>query len=180
MKKSKLLIIGIFLFVLIILGVLTNYIDSGRVTTNHEPKFCIKTINKDGNKITYYGLGYKVIRYVAVSPSEPYEQNTGVKMGSWFMKYERPTQKVVTIKIRKREEEIEIKPSKDIDRIYDILANLKYEEPTCDGIVTHEIIIDKEKFYLKENCKAVQFSEKQSFITQEDLDTILKIIEENE
>lgn len=30
----------------------------------------------------------KVIRYVGVSPNEPYESNIGAKMGSWFMKYE--------------------------------------------------------------------------------------------
>ena len=38
--------------------------------------------------MTYWGLGYKVIRYVGVSPNEPYENNIGVKMGSWFMRYE--------------------------------------------------------------------------------------------
>lgn len=35
-------------------------------------------------------MGYKVIRYVGVSPNELYENNIGVKMGSWFMKYELP------------------------------------------------------------------------------------------
>lgn len=91
MKNKKLLVIGIVIaIILIIVGVLTNYIDSGRVTTNHEPKFCIKTISTDGSKVTYWGLGYKVVRYVGVSPNEPYESNIGVKMGSWFMKYELP------------------------------------------------------------------------------------------
>lgn len=91
MKNKRLLIIGsILIVILIIVGVITNYIDSGRVTTNHEPKFCIKTISNDGGKVTYWGLGYKVIRYVGVSPNEPYESNIGVKMGSWFMKYELP------------------------------------------------------------------------------------------
>ena len=80
--------IGIVLIVLIVMGIITNYIDSGRVTTGHEPKYCIKIINNDGSKVTYWGLGYKVIRYVGVSPNEPYENNIGVKMGSWFMRYE--------------------------------------------------------------------------------------------
>lgn len=40
--------------------------------------------------MTYWGLGYKVIRYVGVSPNEPYESNIGVKMGNWFMKYKLP------------------------------------------------------------------------------------------
>ena len=91
MKNKKWLIIGVIIVIaVVIVGVITNYIDSSRVTTNHEPKFCIKTISSDGCKVTYWGLGYKVIRYVGVSPNEPYESNIGVKMGSWFMKYELP------------------------------------------------------------------------------------------
>lgn len=82
--------IGIVLIGLIAMGIITNYIDSGRVTTGHEPKYCIKIVNNDGSKVTYLGLGYKVIRYVGVSPNEPYESNIGVKMGNWFMKYELP------------------------------------------------------------------------------------------
>lgn len=91
MKNKKYFLIGIILVVvLVILGVITSYIDSSRVTTNHEPKFCIKTISQDGSKVTYWGLGYKIIRYVGVSPKEPYENNIGAKMGNWFMKYEPP------------------------------------------------------------------------------------------
>ena len=82
--------VGIVLIVLIAMGIITNYIDSGRVTTGHEPKYCIKIVNNDGSKVTYWGLGYKVIRYVGVSPNEPYESNIGVKMGNWFMKYKLP------------------------------------------------------------------------------------------
>ena len=80
--------VGIVLIGLIAMGIITNYIDSGRVTTGHEPKYCIKIVNNDGSKVTYWGLGYKVIRYVGVSPNEPYENNIGVKMGSWFMRYD--------------------------------------------------------------------------------------------
>ena len=91
MKNKKWLIIGVIIVIaVVIVGVITNYIDSSRVTTNHEPKFCIKTISSDGCKVTYWGLGYKVIRYVGVSPNEPYESNIGVKMGNWFMKYKLP------------------------------------------------------------------------------------------
>lgn len=88
MKKKILIISLTILFILIVLGFITNYIDGGRVSTGNEPKFCIKFINKNGNKVTYIGLGYKVIRYVGVSPDEPYKNNIGVKMGNWFMKYE--------------------------------------------------------------------------------------------
>lgn len=90
MKKKICIGVGITLIILIIVGIITNYADTGRVTTGHEPKYCIKIISDDGGKVTYWGLGYKVIRYVGVSPNEPYESNIGVKMGSWFMKYELP------------------------------------------------------------------------------------------
>ena len=97
MKKKIGIGIVIFLILLIIAGFITNYIDSGRVITGHEPKYCIKVVSNDGCKVTYLGLGYKVIRYVGVSPDEPYESNIGVKMGNWFMKYELPNNNI-TIK----------------------------------------------------------------------------------
>lgn len=90
MKKKICIGVGIFLIILIVAGIITNYVDSGRVATGYEPKYCIKVVNNDGNKVTYWGLGYKVIRYVGVSPNEPYESNIGVKMGNWFMKYVLP------------------------------------------------------------------------------------------
>lgn len=85
MKKK--IIIGISIFVVLLLGLAlyTHYIDSARVRNSVEPKFTIKTINENGNKVTYWGLGYKVVRKVSVSPSEPYKNNIGVKYGSWFM-----------------------------------------------------------------------------------------------
>ena len=53
-------------------------------------KYTIKFVTDNGSKVTYWGLGYKVIRYTSVSPNEPYKNNIGVKYGSWFMKYELP------------------------------------------------------------------------------------------
>jgi len=91
-KKSLIIILSIFV-ILAIFGIVTRYIDGGRVATNNEPKFCVKMVSEDGSKVTYWGLGYKVIRYVGVSPNEPYKSNIGVKMGSWFMKYEMPKDK---------------------------------------------------------------------------------------
>lgn len=90
MKKRLLIIAILIIFILIVTGLITNYIDTARVSSGHEPKCCIKIISYDGSKVTYWGLGYKVIRYVGVSPKEPYESNIGVKMGNWFMKYELP------------------------------------------------------------------------------------------
>lgn len=90
MKKKTITIIIITLSILFIFGIYSKYVDSARVRTGHEPKLTIKIVSNDGDKITYWGLGYKVIRYPSVSPNEPYKNNKGVKMGSWFMNYKIP------------------------------------------------------------------------------------------
>jgi len=96
MKKKNIIIITI-LIVILLVGFITSYIDSARVRNSVEPKFTIKIISKKGDKVTYFGLGYKVIRYVSVSPNEPYKNNRGVKYSNWFMKYELEETQVLKI-----------------------------------------------------------------------------------
>ena len=88
MKKKLIITITILFLILFGFGIYSNYVDSARVRTGYEPKLVIKIVSEDGNKVTYWGLGYKVIRYPSVSPNEPYKNNRGVKFGNWFMKYE--------------------------------------------------------------------------------------------
>lgn len=175
MKKKIGIIIGIFVIVLIVIGIITNYLDSGRVTTGHEPKYCIKIVSNDGSKVTYWGLGYKVIRYVGVSPNEPYENNIGTKMGSWFMKYELPKDDIIEIEYEGHT--IKVTDIKDIGVIENILLNSKYDREICDGISTHKIVLNNEVYYIKESCKEIQKGDKQSKITENDLNTITNIFE---
>ena len=175
MKKKIGMIIGAFVTILIAIGIITNYIDSGRVATGHEPKYCIKVVNNDGSKVTYWGLGYKVIRYVGVSPNEPYENSIGVKMGSWFMKYELP--KSNGIKIEYEGHTVIVTDIKDIGLIENILLNSKYDRELCDGINTHKITLNNEVYYIKESCKEIQKGNKQSKITEDDFNTIINILE---
>ena len=91
MKKKVLIIVGIIVAILVVAGLVTSYADSARVRNGVEPKHVIKIVSEDGNKVTYWGLGYKVVLYPSVSPNEPYKNNRGVKYGSWFMKYELET-----------------------------------------------------------------------------------------
>lgn len=174
MKKKIGIGIVIFLILLIIVGIITNYADSGRVSTGHEPKYCIKVVSNDGSKVTYWGLGYKVIRYVGVSPNEPYENNIGTKMGSWFMDYELP--KSNTIEIEYEGQTITITDMKDIGTIENILLNSKYDGEICDGINTHKIVLNNEVYYIKESCKEIQKGDKQATISAEDLELINNII----
>ncbi len=175
MKKKISIGVGIFLIILIVVGIITKYADSARVTTGHEPKYCIKVVSNHGNKVTYWGLGYKVIRYVGVSPKEPYESNIGVKMGSWFMKYELPQSN--TIEIEYEGQTITITDRKEIEIIENILLNSKYNNEICDGITTHKITLQNEVYYIKESCKEIQKGNKQSKITDEDLNTIKSTID---
>lgn len=177
MKKKICIILGIVFAIIIVAGIITNYADTARVTTGHEPKYCIKLISRDGEKITYWGLGYKVVRYVGVSPNEPYENNIGVKMGNWFMKYELP--EANSIEIEHEGQTIIVNYIKDISTIENILANSKYTNELCEGINSHKIIINDDVYYLKESCMEVQKDDKQAKITEEDLNTILDIVEKN-
>lgn len=117
MKKKVLIIIGIVLFALFVLGLITSFKDNARVRTNMEPKYTIKIISEDGSKVTYWGLGYKVIRYVNVSPNEPFESNVGVKYGSWFMKYKKPPAE-----------------EKNKDEISDVVMTIKEGTLSKDGV----------------------------------------------
>lgn len=82
MKKKIFIILGIVVVLLVSSALVTSYIDSARVRNSVEPKYTIKIVSEDGNKVTYWGLGYKVIRYPSVSPNEPYKNNRGVKYGN--------------------------------------------------------------------------------------------------
>ena len=177
MKKKVYIILVIILVLIIFAGIITNYIDSSKVTTNHEPKFCIKIISNDGRKVTYWGLGYKVIRYVGISPNEPYESNIGTKMGSWFMEYE--LSEAYNIEIEYEGETITVTNIKEIGIIENILVNSKYNNELCDGINTHKITINDDVYYIKEYCKEIQKDSKQATISEEDLETINKIISNN-
>lgn len=96
MKKKSLIITGIIIVILITAGLITSYIDSARVRNSVEPKYTLKIVTDGGNKVTYWGLGYKVIRYPSISPNEPYKNNRGVKYGNWFMNYELESDKIYT------------------------------------------------------------------------------------
>lgn len=177
MKKKNVLIVCIIIAViLVVLTFITNYIDKGRVSTGHEPKFTIKIVSDGGNKVTYWGLGYKVVRYPSVSPNEPYKNNLGVKMGSWFMKYELSDYKNVKIELLMDEKTIEVDKKRDVEFIVSLLRDSKYIHELCDGINTHKIIIDDEIYYLKESCAEIQKGKKQAKLSKEDLNSLLKII----
>ena len=149
MKKKRFIYLSIIFVILIIVGLITSYIDSARVRNSREPRFVIKIVNKTGNKVTYWGFGYKVIRYPSVSPNEPYENKRAAKYGSWFMNYNLD-----------RYDEIKDEINKEMERyLYYIAPNCSSEN--SGGFLTHKDLVynngfDKEKLLDTDNksyCK---------------------------
>ena len=127
MKNKKILIILSIVFILLIaVGLVTSYMDSARVRNGVEPKFTIKITTDGGNKITYWGLGYKVVRYPAVSPKEPYKNSLGVKYGSWFMNYKLSNYKSIDVELMTEGETIKIKRTSDVEFIVNLLLNILF------------------------------------------------------
>lgn len=177
MKKRTFIII-VVIIILAVLGVITKYIDGRRVATNNEPKYCIKIVSYDGNKVTYWGLGYKVTRYVAVSPKELYKNNLGAKMGSWFMNYKLSNLESIKVELLMEGKTIEITRIRDIENIIGLLKDSKYINELCEGMYTHKIEYDNETYYILEGCKEIKKGRKQAKISDKDFKDFKKIIED--
>ena len=176
MKKKGIIITIIVLLVLIIAALVTKYIDTANVSTGHEPECCIRIVSADGNKVTYWGLGYKVVRYVGVSPDEPYESNIGVKMGSWFMKCEDPTNVVLDVKSFGENKTFKVSDKADVDFITNLLKNSKYIDEPCDGIIDYAITYDNDTYNILISCSEINRSGKQATISDEDMKKLEKIL----
>lgn len=176
MKNKKIIVIGIICLILVVVGLVTTYIDGARVRNSIEPKFAIKITTDGGNKVTYWGLGYKVVRYPSVSLNEPFKNSLGVKMGSWFMNYKLSSYESIDIELLTEEKTIAVSRTRDIEAIISLVSDSKYINEVCDGINTHKIKIGNEIYYLKESCCEIQKGKKQAKISKEDLDRLLKIM----
>lgn len=176
MKKKGLMITILILVVLIIAGLITKYIDTANVTTGHEPECCIKIVSQDGSKVTYWGLGYKVVRYVGVSPDEPYKSNIGVKMGSWFMNYEKPTNVILDVKSFGTDNTFQISEKADVDFINNLLKNSKYINEPCDGIADYAITYDNYTYDILISCREIKRGNKQAKISDKDMEELERIL----
>ena len=178
MKKKVLIITGIIIVILIAAGLVTSYIDMARVRNSVEPKYTIKIVTDGGNKVTYWGLGYKVVRYPAVSPREPYKNSLGVKYGSWFMNYKLSNYESIDVELLMDGEKIQITRRRDIEFIVNLVKDSKYIKELCDGINTHKITIGNDIYYIKESCKEIQKGKKQAEISEVELNRYLKMVED--
>jgi len=176
MKKK--FIIAVFIIILLLAGLVTSYIDSARVRNGVEPKYTIKIISDNGNKITYWGLGYKVVRYPAVSPKESFKSSLGVKYGSWFMNYELSNYESIDIVLLMEGKTIKVSRIRDIEFIIGLLKDSKYINEPCDGINSHKIMLNNDAYYLKDGCKEIQKGRKQAKISDADFEKLMKIIQD--
>ena len=178
MKKKVLIITGIIIVILIAAGLVTSYIDMARVRNSVEPKYTIKIVTDGGNKVTYWGLGYKVVRYPAVSPREPYKNSLGVKYGSWFMNYKLSNYESIDVELLMDGEKIQITRRRDIEFIVNLVKDSKYIKELCDGINTHKITIGNDIYYIKESCKEIQKGKKQAEISEAEMNRFLNMVED--
>lgn len=88
--KKGLKVTLIIIVIILLFGIITGVVDYGRTKDNKPPIFTVKLSDGKTGKITYLGIGYKVVGYWGVSINEPFEQNISLKFGSWFMKFEIP------------------------------------------------------------------------------------------
>ena len=56
MKKKLIIIFGIIILAIVVLSLITNYLDSARVRNSIEPKYVLKVVSKDGKKSNLLGF----------------------------------------------------------------------------------------------------------------------------
>ena len=176
MKKKSIVLSILILLLLLTASFITKYIDTANVSTGHAPECCIKIVSRDGGKVTYWGLGYKVVRYVGVSPKEPYEDNIGVKMGSWFMKYEDPTNVILDVKSFGTNNIFQISEKADVDFVANLLKHSKYIDEPCDGIVDYAIAYDDYTYDVLISCSEIRKGNKQAEISEKDMAELERIL----
>ncbi|MDP5277183.1 hypothetical protein [Chengkuizengella axinellae] len=82
-----------FINIVLVLWVLFFITDLSLSKTNHSPIFAIpKVYYEDGGSTEYYGLGYKVIKYVNFT-AERGPEVIKIDMGLWSMKFSDPLKK---------------------------------------------------------------------------------------
>ena len=179
---NKKILITVFLIIvgLFILSIVANYYDTARVTTGYEPKLVIETYSEKHDAVIYWGLGYKVVRYVNISPQEPYENAIQIKKGSWFMKYQK--QEYPDIYVTKVDEgkTFEIHLIKDRAKLINLIENQKYIDEVCEGITDYEIMIDDKEYHLKSGCKGICFENKDAHLSDEDMNEVIEILADSE
>jgi hypothetical protein len=85
LKKRRAIFLGALLVWLIF--VMCDFALAG---ADKKPVFAVPVFRyKDGGSTEYFGLGYKVIKYVDLT-AESGPQVAGVEFGSWFMKFSHP------------------------------------------------------------------------------------------
>ena len=182
--KEGIKVLLIVLGVIIILGLIFFAIDYNRVQKQEKPLFCIQYpagVIRDGGTIEYFGLGYKVIDFNMLNG---YDE---IKIGSWFMKYEDFENEFnnyisntkVIVNGYDNMPNITI-TGEDALILKQILNEFTYDGELCDGIYSYEIIIDDVEHYkVKRDCMAIERENKQTEITNIDLESIENIIENN-
>jgi hypothetical protein len=88
MKKKRKYIIGVILIVWFAFFITDFYLTK----VDKSPIFAVPIVMyKDGGSTEYYGLGYKVIKYVNLT-AERGAEVVKIDFGTWFMRFSSPEQ----------------------------------------------------------------------------------------
>lgn len=174
--KKHIIIPLVIIVILLILSFAANYIDGARVRAGVEPKLTVRIVSNGGNTVTYWGLGYKVVRYPAVSPNEPFKNSLGVKMGNWFMDYTLPEEEPIEIELLIENKKLKVTERNDIEFISALLKDSKYMDKVCKGVKTHKVNLNGEQYYIKSYCKGIQRQNTEAQITFDDLVEFQEIV----
>ena len=97
-------------------------------------------------------------------------------MGSWFMKYEDPTNVILDVKSFGTNNTFQISEKADVDFITNLLKHSKYIDEPCDGIVDYAITYDDYTYNILISCGEIRKGNKQAKISDKDMGELERIL----
>ena len=97
-------------------------------------------------------------------------------MGSWFMKYENPTNVILDVKSFGGNNTFQISEKADVDFVDNLLKYSKYTDEPCDGIIDYAITYDDYTYDVLISCCEIRKGNKQAKISDEDMEELKRIL----
>lgn len=163
MKMLKKILVMILLILMVVASVFF-IVDKKRFLKKKAPIFSIRRESEDETKVTYIGLGYKIVTYPEGTPKQEFKKIKHKKIVPWFGDYKKPSKKA---KEKAKAKKVSIKTQ---DEFYKYLGSkkIKAKKPT-DKFNKEDA--KNNKYYIFENGMETN---------REKLDEFMKKYSENE